>query len=340
MPRVFSAWLLRSFRRPVGFLLGLTLLPLALILAATYQANTTLWREQILHNLGVAARLAAEIVDETLTETLRFERLLAEQPDIREGVRHRDSTRLTQRLQEALRFIPRVHSATVVDLQGNVLAAVPEGLQAGRHVAGEEPFLGARQGGWQPYISAVYLREGSEIEKIVSVVWPIVDGDTAIGLLQLQHRVEEVKSWLQKIRVEPRGFLYVVDHRDQLVVFPFQVFPGQPQLVSSWPPVAHPLPPEGSQLMFTNPRDGARWLAGVRPIGATGWRVVAVQPEREALGTLRRVFWSLGLLVLGLLIIVVAVSLRWARLQALSLRLLRQNAKLLRQLQQRRLGGR
>ena len=164
-----------------------------------------------------------------------------------------------------------------------------------------------------------------------------------IELIQVQHRVEEVKSWLQKIRVEPDGFLYVVDHRDQLVIFPFQVLPGKPRVVSDWPPVAHPLTADGAALAFTDRRGGRRWLAGAFPIGTIGWRVVAVQPEASALRVLHRVLWPLGILVGLLALILVAVSMRWAQVQSLSLRLLRQNTKLLKQQQQRstldRLGG-
>ena len=339
-PRHITAWFVQGYRHPVSFLLGLLLLPLALVLGATYQINAALWRQQALHHLGVSAHLAAEIVDETLTETLRFERLLAAQPGLREALRHHERERLTAQLQAILPFIPRVDLVMVTDVEGHVVASYPSELSASDHsVADTESFRGARQRGWQPYISAVYLRDGPEMAKVVDVIIPVVDGDTILGLVQVQHQVEVIKSWLQKLRVGSSGFLYVVDHHDQLVVFPFQVLPGQPKTVSSWPPVAQPVSEAGGTLLFTDPRSRQRWLAGVHPIGRTGWRVVAVQPEQEALQTFHHVFWSLGLLVALLAAIVVTIGLRWATLQTFSLELMRQNAKLLRQLQQRRFGG-
>jgi hypothetical protein len=139
------------------------------------------------------------------------------------------------------------------------------------------------------------------------------------------------------VRVEPGGFTYVVDHRGQLVVFPFQAIAGRPTVVSSWPPVAARLPPEGTTMSFTDQRSGRTWLAGAHPVGGTGWRVVAVQPEAEALQTLRRVFVALGLLV-ALMSIVAAIGIsRWVRLHAFTLQMARQNAKLLKQLNQSRL---
>ena len=337
VPGYFSSWLLKAYRRPLRSLLALVVLPVVAVFVGTQTVSVSLWRQQALRHLAVTARLAAEIVDETIEETLRFEGQLAAQPEFEDAVSRRDRPAMTRHLQAALAFIPRVDLALVISPQGEVLAAFPADLNlVGRTVNEEEPFRGAREGGWHPYVSAVYLREGPEIEKVVGVVLPVEHDGAVVGLLQFQHRVEEVKSWLQKIRVDPEGFLYVVDHHDQLVVYPFQVLPGKPTVVSDWPPVAYPLPPEGGTLIFHDPRSGQRRLAGMHPIETSGWRVVAVQPERAALGVLRRVLWPMGLLVGLLGLLLVAVSLRWAQLQAFSLRLLHQNTKLLKQQQQRR----
>jgi hypothetical protein len=150
--------------------------------------------------------------------------------------------------------------------------------------------------------------------------------------------VEEIKSWLQKLRVEPEGFLYVADHRGQLVVYPFQVLPGKPRSVTDWPPVAVPLGEEGASLIFRG-SSGKRWLAGIHPVGDTGWRVVAVQPEAAALRVLSRTLWPTAGLVALLMLLLVILSLRWARLQNSTMDLLRQNTKLLKQMQQRRALG-
>lgn len=339
IPRYFSTWLLWSYRRPLGFVLALGLVPLLIILAVTYQLNVTLWRQQTLHNLGVTARLAAEIVEETLQETIRFESLLASQPAFVEAVEQRDRPELAKRLADSLLLIPRVDLGMVLSPEGDVVASAPASDLVGRNVSREDPFLGARQAGGHPYVSAVYLREGPAIEKVVGVVHPIHRGNTLVGLLQVQHRVEQVKSWLQKIRVQPSGFLFVVDHHDQLVVYPFQVIPGRPKVVSDWPPVAHPLPPDGATLTFRDARSRQPWLAAVFPVATVGWRVIAVQPEREALQTLHHVFGLLAGLIVVLLGVIALIGLRWAQLHTFSLRLIRQNAKLLKQLQQRRLFG-
>ena len=88
-------------------------------------------------------------------------------------------------------------------------------------------------------------------------------------------------------------------------------------------------------MSFRDHRLSRQWLAGVYPIGETGWRVVAVQPDDAVLCVLYRIFFPMGVLVLVLLGLVLFVSVRWAALQALNFRLLQQNAKLLKQSQQR-----
>lgn len=339
LPDACSSWLLRAYRRPLPVLLGFVILPLGAVFLATHLMNAALWRTQTLHNLKVTARLAAEIVDETLDETFRFERLLAAQPGFAEAVRRRDAAELAARLERTLTLTPRVDLAFVISPEGEPLAAFPYRAGAAeRTFARDEPFLGARQGGaWRPYVSAVYLREELPAEKVVGVVLPVASGGTVVGLLQFQHLVEEIKSWLQKLRVEPEGFLYVVDHHGQLVVYPFQVLPGKPKVVTDWPPVSVPVGPDGAELVFRGEHHGKRWLAGVAPIGETGWRVVAVQPEAAALRVLHQVLWPLGLLVGLLAAFLIILSLRWAQLQNSTMTLLRQNTKLLKQQQQRRM---
>lgn len=335
IPEYFSAWMWQGFRQPRRFLAFLIIVPLAIVVIVTHRVNVTLARGQALQHLGVTAQLAAEIVEETLEATFRFERILMAQPGFADAVQRGDQEPVSRHLADTLPFIPRVDLAMVISPDGTVLAAYPDrtGLE-GRSVADHDAFQGAKDRR-RPYVSAVYLREGPEIEKVVAVVHPILVGEKVVGLLQLQHRVEEVKLWLQKIRVEPGGFLYVVDHHDQLVVYPLQVLPGRPKVVSDWPTVRHPIAHDWETLTFTDVRQRQRWLAGVSPVGTTGWRVVAVQPERAALQSLTRVFWTLSVLAGVLLALVVAISLRWAQLHAFSLRLLRQNAKLLKQMQQR-----
>ncbi|MBI4598047.1 MAG: cache domain-containing protein [Candidatus Omnitrophica bacterium] len=335
LPEQCSAWLLHSYRRPVGLFFGLIVLPCLIIATATYALSVALWRRQTMENLRVMARLGAEILTETLDQTLLLEQLIAAQPKIVHTFERANASPMQEALEEAVQFIPRINMIMITTLEGQVIAAVPQ-APVGTNIAGYEVFQTAKRQAWQPTISGVYLRDGPAIEKVVSLSVPIRSGERVVGRLQVEQRIEEIKSWLQKIRVTPQGFLYVVDQHDQLVVFPYQLIPGKPLPVSHWPPVAHPIGEDGGTLMYRSAKTGDRWLAGVYPVGALGWRVVTTQPEQAALKTLRRVFWVLALLVLLAVALVAAVGSRWLKLHAFSLDVLKQNARLLKQLQQRR----
>lgn len=339
LPAAFSGWLLAAVRRPLRFLLVLVAAPLVFVLVGSYAVNVTTARRQALRNLRVTAALAAGLIEETLGETLLLEQLLAGEPDFAAAVAAADAPALASRLTEALALVPSGDVAAVISLQGRVIAAVPDAGMTGRNVSFHEAFTGARAAGWQPYISPVYLREPVQAEKVIGISAPVRHGDAVAGLVQVQYRVDAIRERLQRVRVEPDGFVYVVDQSDQLVTYPFQVLPGRPKVASSWPPVAQPAGPDGATLRFLDPRTRQSWLAGVYPVGATGWRVIAVQPDAAAQQPLQRMLWPLAA-VLGVLAALIAlIGWQWSQVQAASLRLLQQNTSLLKQLQQQRTFG-
>ena len=339
LPEQCSVWLLRSYRRPLSLFVGLILVPFCLIVGTTYQISISLWRQQTMHNLRTMARLGAEILTETLDETLSLEQLLAAQPEFAHAVAGGDGGAIRAILEQNARFLPNIHMVRVVNTDGRILAAVPEEGQTGTLSEDLESVQYALQGNGQPAVSAVYLHKGPDIEKVVSIGWPLNDGERFTGVLQVEQRIEDIKSWLQKVRVQPRGFLYVVDQRDQLIVFPYQKVPGKPLIVSDWPPVRHPLDEHGSTLMFRSDKTHDLWLSGMYPVGGIGWRVVTVQPERAALKTLRNVLAVLGLLIALATALIAAIGSRWLKVHAFSMHILEQNARLLKQQQQRRFFG-
>lgn len=308
------------------------------IVGLTQYYNVRLGRQQALHNLHITARLAAQAIDQTFETTLLCERLIAGQPAFTDAVARRDGEQIAQRLQEPLQFIPGAIKALVTDPYGTTIGSYPHmRTQSGIDPGLDDGVRGARERGWQPYVSAVHVNDDDLAEKRVDVSLPIYHGNAVVGLLTIEYRVEAVRSWVQRIRVDPEGFLYVVDHHGQLVVYPFQVLPGKPKIVSDWPPVAQPFIAEGQTLTFHDARSGRQWLAGVYPIGTTGWRVVAVQPEAAVLRLLYRVLWPMGAVVGLLALILILIGFSWAALQTSSLQLLGQNTKLLKELQQQQI---
>lgn len=332
-----SERLLQAYRKPLGFLLCLVLFPLALVGVVTYRLNVDAQARQAFHHLQVTAHLAAEIIEETLAHTVQLERVLAAQPGFPEALRAQDAGWLQLRLGDALALSPRITALSVLTPDGTMLAAAPAApTRVGQLIGDTEALDALRRNPQQPYVSAVYFEEQPAPRKVVHIYCPILEGEQVVGLVQAEHEVEAVKAWLQKIRVEPAGFVYVVDHKQQLVVYPFQVLPGRPKVVAEWPTVQLPLAEEGATLGFRDSR-GREWLAGLYPLQELGWRVVAVQPRAAALQILDQSVQTMALLLGLLALALVVVSLWWARLQASSLQLLKQNTKLLKEMQQRML---
>lgn len=307
----WESWL---FTRPLFFLSVVVALPLPVVLVTTHRVNVAIGRRQALQHLSVTAQLAARIVDETFTDAARFAHTLAAQPSFHDALRQRARAQLVQWLQQLLPLVSKVNRVIVATAQGEILAVFPPASDLiGQSLAQDEGFHGAQEGGWHPYVSAVHMEAEGSFEKVVEVVVPVEEDHAVLGVIQVQYRVEDVHSWLTKISVEPDGFLYVVDHHDQLVVYPFQVLPGTPKVVSDWLPVAEPLSATGSTLIFRGGQHAQRWLAAVSAVGLTGWRVVAVQPERAVLRLLHQILWPTGMLVGSLLALVFFLSVELVR---------------------------
>ena len=332
----FSAWLFQVYRKPLQFLFIILVVPLAVIVIATHQASVSMARRQALQNLRMTAKVAAEAMQATLTDAVLFAQLVSQNPGFVDALARNDVHAINADIEQALPLLPDAGEVIVTNAQGTVLTAFPDqAALIGKDLSTEGAYRGAQKGGWHPYVSSVKVRDEASLEKIVHVAVPVSREGRHLGLLIIEYRIESVRLWVQRVRVEPEGFIYAVDQDKQLVVYPFQILPGKPKVVSDWQPVAQPLLPDGFSMPFRDQRANRQWLAGVSPIGDTGWRVVAVQPDDAVLRVLYRIFLPMSVLVVILLGLVLFVSMRWAALQALNFRLLQQNAKLLKQSQQR-----
>jgi len=331
-PSAIPQWFLSLYRRPAAFLLTLVVIPLVVVCVWLYVANERQWRAREGEDLLVAARLASRIVQDELARVREMEEAVAVRPAFVEAVRRGDRADLKTSLELLLAATSMIDRATVLDAKGHVLAEAAT-LQAPRstlHASGSTPLS------WDHPVSGVYLRDQTSGEKVVGVSSPIRDGDRVVGLLQAQYRLEELSRWMGKLRIEPAGFVYVTDHRGHLVAYPFQLLPGAPKDVSSWAPVSVPLSGGSHLIRFQHGRRQVRaWTAAVVEIEPFGWRVIAQQPDAAMLKPFRRLVWSFAFLIGFLACILSWLIIRWASLHQATLRLLAQQAKLLKLSQQR-----
>ena len=339
-PSVVPQWFLSLYRRPAAFLLTLAVIPLLVVCGWLYAANERQWRAREGEDLLVAARLASRIVQDELARVRETEEAVAARPAFAEAVRRGDRADLKTSLELLLAATPLIDRATVLDAKGHVLAEAstnnPPGITESSTPS--RPAESDRRGGlsWDHPVSGVYLRDQASGEKVVGVSSPIRDGERVLGLLQAQYRLEELSRWMAKLRIEPAGFVYVTDHRGHLVAYPFQLLPGAPKDVSSWAPVSVPLSAGSHLIRFQHGRRQVRaWTAAIVEIEPFGWRVIAQQPDAAMLKPFRRLVWSFAFLIGFIACLLSWLILRWASLHQATLRLLGQQAKLLKLSQQR-----
>lgn len=336
--RAFADWLLGAYRHPWLWITNILVLPAVILCAWLYLTTEETWRKQEEQDLLVAARLASRILQEELRAALTIERALATRPTFLDAVRHRDASRAGAALAELLEMNPSMDRAVLVDPDGTLWVERKTAL------ADSSPLPAMRLGaledvppaGWHGAISSAYVDEATGTEKLVSLSHPVQDGERLLGLLQVQYRLQRVGAWLEKVRIEPEGFLYVVDQQGLLVTYPFQVLPGKPKNVSSWLPVAGAASTHGTLIRFRQGTPARAWTAVMVRLEPFGWRVIAQQPDAALLGPFHQLAVSCFGFLLAMVGLVAVLLARWARLHRTTLALMAKQASLLRRSEQRR----
>jgi len=332
----FPWWFLTLYRKPLTFLVILLLVPLVAICGWLYVANERQWRIREGQDLLVAARLASRIIQEELSRTHEIEEAIASRPAFIEAVKRQNPTALASYLQILSDLTPMIDRVMVTDLAGSSLAELTMDSSGGPRALPPQDAPGNPHPSWLQPISGVYLRDHGSGEKVVGVSSPIRDGEEVVGVLQVQYRLQEISRWLEKVRIEPSGFLYVVDHQGRLVAYPFQLLPGHPKDVSEWAPVSYEAAAQGEVIRFDQGTPSRPWTAAVVAVEPFGWRVIAQQPDAAMLKPFHQLVGSFATLVAMLAGLLSLLILRWAHLHRATLRLLAQQARLLSQAERRR----
>ncbi len=326
--RDFSDWLLGAYRRPWLFIINALLIPVIVLCAWLYTITEQTWRTQEGHDLLLAARLASHILQEELDTTLAMERAVATRPAFVDAVRHHDHARVRTALDELLEVTPSIDRARLIDPDGTVWVD-------SRNPSTASASLSALLAGL-PNVSSAYSDDTPGAEKLVSLSYPVEADTQLLGVLQVQYRLQRVGAWLEKVRIEPAGFLYVVDQQHQLVAYPFLVLPGKPKQVAAWPPVAGAASVEGRLIRFDHGTPSRAWTAAVVRLEPSGWRVIAQQPDAAMLAPFHQLVASCFGVLLVIVLLVAGLLARWAQLHRATLALMARQASLLRRSEQRR----
>lgn len=334
---VFPWWSLRLYRMPLVFLLCFLILPLSFLCGWLYLANERQWRAQEAQDLQVYAKLASRIIHEELSRVQELEKVLAAQPALLNAVKRRDREAITASLRLFTHLAPSLGSALVTDATGRPVAAVTAPA-AGAPAEGTPPISAEPLPISDETLSrsAVYLYDPTSGEKAVRLSTRLQDGQVVRGALHAHVRLGEISRWLEKLRIEPEGFLYVVDDHGLLVSYPFQLRAGTPKDVSAWPAVACSQASASAIVRFRQGQPERPWTAAAVSVAPFSWRVIAQQPDAAMLRPLRRLAAWLLLIITLLSSAISLVVLRWAHMHHVTLQLLAKQTELLRRSEQQR----
>lgn len=206
-----------------------------------------------------------------------------------EAMEDRDAEAINARLRAIVLSYPQIDRAFVTDAAGVLWSDHPSvpGSIGSRHVT--QDWYQGLSDRWKPVISQVYVRPFDHV-RIVAIAVPVRSGDDrVIGSLVLEYKAERITQWLQDIHVSQSGYVYVLDHKGNVVAHP--KLPEEAEIHEGYadlPSVKRALEGEFSIEEYRDPESGTEMIGSFLPlsIGMRTWVVTAQQPSHEAFATL------------------------------------------------------
>jgi signal transduction histidine kinase len=284
-------------------LYSIFLLPVIVLATLGYLRSHRDLTEFTLSRRQAIAYLAAATIKEKLDRLSDIGVSLATRVRFRQMVgegRWEEAVEILRAVPHDFPFIERIF---LTDPAGTLRADTPElpGVR-GKTFAFRDWYAGVRSK-WEPYVSEVYKRTAEPRLNVVALAVPIrTESQDVAGILVLQVRLNVLLDWIRTIEVGPKGFLYIVDRKGQVIAHPKRPLEKEILNFSHVPSVQKALRGERGVEVLSDPGENEEQLSAYGPVPVHGWGVVAAQPtdaafaERDA--QLRRVFFAYALVAL------------------------------------------
>ncbi|MBI3323205.1 MAG: hypothetical protein HYZ95_01930 [Candidatus Omnitrophica bacterium] len=303
-----AAWMMASRWRAFGALLLTVGAPTAALIFLIFAQVRHSLELQSSYRNTVAARLAAQTVREHLDGLAGYVESAAEQPPLISAIERGDWEEVQAQLNAMVARNAEIDRAVVADPEGVPRADYPHDPSATvESSAFWEGYLGvsAAQG---IYVSEIHQRNALSRPYLVAVATPVrgAQGRT-IGYLVGQHRIGTLAAWFGRIRpsqldaisfvlVDQRGGMATAESVDTLQPMRLGGHPLAERVaagVEGWGKGPHPV-------------TGEPCLISYAPVGTTGWKVLACQPEKAVAAPLRSlsqiIFWLAVVFIAGILL--------------------------------------
>lgn len=222
-----------------------------------------------------AAALASIAVSENIDRLIQPTVALAADPVLRDALRSGDVRTQQQLLASVQRHTAGARLVALADPTGRVLRMAPsDPAVIGRTFARRDWYRGVQR--TSPYLSPAYRIAAFDRPRAVSIAARVTSGSTTLGIVNLVQETQSFGRAIERVGRQPSApSLVVLDQHHQVV--------------------AGTAAPTGDDVIRTS-----------RPIGSTGWQLVATITQRDAqagLGRVRTATVVFGVVVCGLLLV-------------------------------------
>jgi len=267
-------------------------LALAAIVVTAVQSYRSIDRkltEVALSRRIAVAQLAAATLSEKFGRLVDIAFLLSTRPRVRELVAEGKWVEASEFVREVPRELPIIERLFLADVKGTLMADVPElpGMR-GVNFSERDWYQGVRRD-WRPYVSAVYKRTAAPQLNVFAVAVPIKDAAGGVsGILVLQVRPEVLFDLMTEIEIEPKGFFFIIDSKEQIAYHSKHLSAQEIANLSETAIVRKLRGGKDSVEIGFDPAIREESISAHADVPGYGWGVVTQQPARASLGLAAR----------------------------------------------------
>ncbi len=301
-----------------------TLLPILLLSLISHQLLSSSVRRMVEANNQAAAKITAQLVHQDLSTSQRLAVSFAALPEMIRGVEQEDAVGVRSQLEALVQGFPRVDRAFVADPGGVLWTDYPKAPESWeRDFSFRDWFIGvSRQ--WEPYISQVYQRHAAPRPRVLAIAAPIRRGETVLGVLVFQYRLDDVSQWLRQIHLGDGGYVFIIDQGGTVAAHPhLDVQAGNYTEYASIDLFQRARKGPTVSAVYADPlADNRPMVATVVPVQVDdqNWLVAAQQPVEQAFAPVRQLRRQLvaaagilAMLAVGLIVVLKRQSDQLAR---------------------------
>ncbi|MFW5876398.1 MAG: ATP-binding protein [Myxococcota bacterium] len=289
-------------------------IPVATLGIFAYRTGTDTVESLIEANNTTSAVMSRAFVEQRFANWTHTLSVFAGLPEVRSAVTARDETAARKQLRALVEGQPHVVRAFVTDRSALLWSDFPKASESLGERFGHRDWYEGVSKEWAPYVSQVYRRHAAPQPLLVAIAAPVraSGGNEIAGVVVYQVVLEELTRVLEKIEVGDDGYVFLLDHHDQVAAHPHVSFASR----TDEPPVVPGIEKEDLLVDRSDPITGEAMLATHLPVrvGPHTWTIVAQQPSATALAPLNALALRIGGACLIALLLIGALVFRLSQL--------------------------